>query len=143
MRKREQRGFTLLEVLVATAIMGLTIAGVMSGLASATRNAARITEYDRAAILARLKMDELLANEATPRDIPVQGAYSLSESGGVPAGWSARVTPFESMGGPLAPGTWVVDRIELTVWWMDGEVRRSFTMEGIRRAQIPVPGAPR
>ena len=32
-----QRGFTLLEALVATAIMGIAVAGVLSALASSSR----------------------------------------------------------------------------------------------------------
>jgi general secretion pathway protein I len=131
-----QRGFTLLEVLVATAIMGLAVAGVMSGLASATRNAARVAQYDRAAMLARQKMDELLVDETLPRGRAFGGVYAPAETGGVQAGWQATVTPFESLYPEPGVGAWVVDRVALEIWWMDGAVRRSFALEGYRRAQI-------
>ena len=55
-----QSGFTLLEVLVATLIMGIAVAGILSGMAGASRNAARLTDIDRATLLAKQKMDELL-----------------------------------------------------------------------------------
>jgi hypothetical protein len=29
---------------------------------------------------------------------------------------------------------WVIDRIELEIWWMDGATRHSFTLEGYRRS---------
>ena len=61
-RKSSQRGFTLLEVMVAALVMGIAVAGVLSGLAGAARNAARLTEYDRATLVAKQKMDELLAD---------------------------------------------------------------------------------
>jgi type II secretion system protein I len=95
---RRESGFTLLEVLVATAIMGIAVAGVMNGLSAAVRNASRITEYDRAAILARLKMDELLVDQTTPRNQQFGAQYGPMESGGVTAGWQARVVPFEAPG---------------------------------------------
>ncbi len=133
MKRGGQRGFTLLEVLVATAIMGLTVAGVMSGLASATRNAARVTQYDRATMLARSKMDELLVDETLPRDRPVSGRFEVAQSGGVEAGWQAQLGTFESLVDNPGLGSWVVERIQLEIWWMDGTTRRSFSLEGFRR----------
>ena len=55
-------GFTLLEVLVATLIMGIAISGILSGLSGAARNASRLTDHDRVTLLAQQKMDDLNAN---------------------------------------------------------------------------------
>jgi len=50
----------------------------------------------------------------------------------VRTGWRARVTPFEAT--PGASGSrWDLDRIELEIWWIDGQVRHSFSLEGFRR----------
>ncbi|PYT14644.1 MAG: hypothetical protein DMG59_16650 [Acidobacteria bacterium] len=130
--RARRHGFTLLEVLVATLIMGIAISGVLSGLAAASRNAARLTDYDRATLLAREKMDELLVDDKVPRRIPLEGVFDPAFSGGVPCGWRARILPFETAPGARA-GMWVVDRIELEIWWMSGQTRRSFTLEGYRR----------
>lgn len=127
-----QRGFTLLEVLVAAAIMGIAVAGVLSGLASASRNASRLTQYDRAVVLARQKMNELLVDRAAPRNIPLTGNWDPPIAN---AGWNARVTPFEAAPGS-GPGQWSIDRVELEVWWMDGPRRRAFTLEGFRRGVL-------
>jgi general secretion pathway protein I len=135
---KSERGFTLLEILVATAIMGIAVAGVMNGLASSSRNASRITQYDRAAMLGRLKMDELLADDAAPINRMLAGNYRPIESGGVQAGWQGRIVPFETPALEMAPGVQVVERVELEIWWMDGPTRRSFTLEGIKRGLIPV-----
>jgi len=132
-----RRGFTLLEVLVATLIMGIAVSGLLSGLASSTRNAARLTEYDRATLLAKSKMDELLVDHTLPRKVPMSGTFDAASSGGIPCGWNATITPFEAAPGS-GVGRWVVDRIELEIWWMTGDprspTRRSFTLEGFRRS---------
>jgi len=126
-------GFTLLEVLVATLIMGIAVAGVLNGLAGASRNAARLTDYDRATLFAKQKMDELLADRAAPRNQRIEGVFDAR------AGWAAMVTPFESLPGS-GPGMWGTDRVELETWWLDGPVsapvRHSFFLEGFRRGVL-------
>jgi len=126
----KQAGFTLLEVMVAALVMGIAVAGVLAGLAGAARNAARLTEYDRATVVAKEKMDELLADRDAPRNQPLEGLFDPTVAGETKMGWRARVSPFEKLAGI---GGWGVDRIELEVWWMQGEVRHSFTLEGFRR----------
>jgi general secretion pathway protein I len=130
-----QRGFTLLEVLVATLIMGIAITGILSGLSAASRNAARLTDYDRATLLARNKMDELLVEHKIKRKVQLEGTFDPALVGGSVAGWRARVMPYEWAPG-ASPGMWVVDRIELEIWWMNGATRRSFTLEGYRRSLL-------
>jgi general secretion pathway protein I len=126
-----RRGFTLLEVLVATTIMAIAVVGLLSALSASMRNAARLTDYDRAALVARRKMDQLLLDQSLARFAVVEGAWDRAAAG-VEGGWRARVTPFETP--PRAgAGSLVLDRIELEVWWMSGERRRSFTLEGFRR----------
>jgi general secretion pathway protein I len=134
---RSQRGFTLLEVLVATVIMGIAVAGVLSGLAASARNASKLTQYDRATLLARQKMDQLLVDDSMRRGSQAQGTWDEASAGGVPAGWRAAVQAFETAPG-AGPGNWVLDRIELEVWWMDGATRRSLTLEGFRRGILRV-----
>jgi prepilin-type N-terminal cleavage/methylation domain-containing protein len=136
MRKRQQRGFTLLEALVATMIMGIAIAGIMDALAASARNVSRLTQADRAVVLARAKMDELLVNDALPRNAFVDGIFSSAEAGAINTGWRARVTPLEAAPGALDLN-WVIDRVELEIWWMDGATRRSFSLEGYRRSLLP------
>ena len=127
-----QSGFTLLEVLVATLIMGIAVAGILSGLAGSARNAARLSEYDRATLLAQQQMDQLLMDRQAPRNQPIGGTFDPAFTGGVPAGWNATITPFEAAPG-AGQGLWVVDRVALEIWWMSGSTRRSYALEGFRR----------
>lgn len=126
-----RRGFTLLEMMVATLIMGIAVVGLLSGISAATRNAARVGDADRAVLLARAKMDELLLDRTLPRGGVVQGPIDQALLGGRSGGWIARVSPFENP--PfLVPGAPAIDRIELQIWWMAGEDRRTFNLDGYR-----------
>ena len=132
---KHARGFTLLELLVATTIMGLAIAGLMSGLSNSTRNAARLRDYDRIVQLSRLRMNDLLADLRTPRNVPLEGQFAPEITGGLVAGWRARVTKAESSPQP-APSDFTLDRIQLEVWWMSGDTRRNFQLESYRRRTL-------
>lgn len=130
-----QRGFTLLEVLVATLIMGIAVVGLLSSISASLRNAARLADYDRVVLLARAQMDALLLNRGLPEFSILQGSFDPALAGGRDSGWRARVTPFEMPRG-RGVGTPVLERIELEVWWMSGENRRTFTLDAFRRKRL-------
>ena len=56
-----KKGFTLLETLVAVAVLGAAVAAVMSTLSGALRNESRAEDYQRIVLLSRAQMNELLA----------------------------------------------------------------------------------
>jgi general secretion pathway protein I len=136
----KQRGFTLLEVMVATLIMGIAVAGLLSALSVSLRNAARLTDYDRAALLGRQKMDELLLAKPLPPNAVLEGTWDTGATAGGQMGWRARLTTFE-MPPQAGPGAPVLDRVELEIWWMNGDKRRTFTLDGFRRGVIAPQGA--
>jgi general secretion pathway protein I len=128
-----RRGFTLLEVLVATLIMALAVTGLLSALSTSLRSASRLTDYDRAALLAHQKMDELMLDVKAPKLAPFEGTWGPEVTGGLQTGWRARISPFEAPPG-TSVGAPFLERIELEIWWMNGDKRRSFQIEGFRRS---------
>ena len=118
-------------MIVATTIMGIAVVGLLQGISGATRNAARLREYDRAVQLARLRINELLVDQRLPRNTVLAGPFDMAETGGLEAGWQARVSMFE-MPPVVAAGQMALDRIELEVWWNTGAQRRIFTLDAFR-----------
>ena len=131
MNRAMKRGFTLLEMLVATLIMAIAVVSLMAEITASMRNASRVTNRDRAALLARSKLDELLSEPSFPLDTPVQGALDPSLTGGVEGGWSARMMRFEMPPSP-APGQQALYRLSLEIWWMANNERRTFAVSGYR-----------
>jgi general secretion pathway protein I len=130
-----RRGFTLLEVMVATLIMAIAVAGMMGAISTSLRNAARLTDHDRAVLLGRQKMDELLISTGLLKGVPFQGTWGPEATGGGEMGWRARVTPFEVPKGAGISRPFI-ERIELEIWWMNGSQSRSFTLQGFHRALL-------
>ena len=118
-------------MVVATLIMAIAVVGLLSGISGATRNAARLREYDRAVQLARLRMNDLLMDYRMPRNTPVSGTFDPALTGGIESGWRARLENFEMPPAPAA-GQLALDRIELVVWWANGNQRRTFTLDAFR-----------
>lgn len=133
--KKTRRGFTLLEVLVATAILGVAIAALLGGMATSLRNQVRVTSYENAVLAARQRMEALLVEKRLPRFVPIEGTFAPDATGRTWGGWRARVTPFQTTAF-VGPGAEVLDRIELEAWWgADGE-RRTFSLSGYRRGVL-------
>ncbi|HUB32646.1 MAG TPA: type II secretion system protein [Bryobacteraceae bacterium] len=133
----DQRGFTLLEMIVATTIMAVAIVGLLAGLAGTTHNAARLQDYDRAVELGRERMNELIMDLRLPHDTPITGTFGPAETVGLDAGWRARLTTFEYPP-VLQAGESVLDRLELEIWWKSAGAIRTYTLEAYRpRASTP------
>lgn len=65
-RERAQRGFTLLEVLVALAIFGLVAAAVLTASGRSLNNAGRLEELTLAGWIADNRLTELQLAQPTP-----------------------------------------------------------------------------
>src|SRR5206468_11996669 len=68
--------------LFRSTIMGIAVVALLSALSTSVRNATRLTDYDRAVLLARAKMDSLLADRELPRETVLEQALDPALLGG-------------------------------------------------------------
>ena len=133
---KKTAGFTLLEVLVATVIMGIAVTGLIVGLSQSVKNASRLADYARAVMLARTKMNDLLLDVTLPIDGRVEGSFDAS------SGWRAVLKPFEQRPNS-GPGSTVLQQVALEIWWQPASgTRRTMQLVSYRPAQIPLPVTP-
>ena len=131
----KEKGFSLLEVMVATFIMAVAVVALLSNLTTSLRNASRLTDYDRAALLARHKMDELLLVPRLPQMQVTGGQFDPSQASGLNATWRARASIFEFAPG-AGPGAQILERVELQIHFQNGGRTKSFSMEGFRKRYL-------
>ena len=116
--------------------MGIAITALITGLSQSVRNAARLSDYDRAAMLARAKMNDLLLDTDLPFEGDVDGTFDRT------TGWKAELKPFD---GPAnaAPGNVILQQIALEIWWQPTiGARRVLRLSGYRPTRIPFPVNP-
>jgi general secretion pathway protein I len=143
MIKSARGGFTLLEVLVATVIMGIAVTALIAGLSQSVKNADRLKAWDRASMLARSRMDELLLDPELPFDGSVEGTFPADQSGGIPSGWKASLRPFD-MPPNAGPGAVILQEVALDVWWEPASGgRRDLRLQSYRSQMIPGSAGPR
>ena len=139
---KSERGFTLLEVLVATLIMGIAVTGLIVGLTQSVHNASRLAAYDRISQLARTELNDLLLDRTLPFEGMVNGKFDRDQSSGAEAGWRAVLKPFD-IPPNAGPGSVVLQQIALEVWWQpESGARRTLHLDAYRSANIPLPEAP-
>ena len=130
---KSNAGFSLLEVLVATVIMGIAVTSLIVGLSQTVHNAARLSDYDRAAMLARTKLNDLLLDPTLPLDGTIDGTFDQN------TGWRAASKPFD-VPPNAGPGTLILQQIALEIWWQPSTgSRRTMQLSGYRQFRIPVP----
>ncbi len=118
-----RRGFTLLEMMVATTIMGVAVVGLLSEISGSVHNAARLRDYDRVAQLAREQMNELLADYQMPRNVEIEQPVRSGHHRRPGSGLARAIDHLRKAG--VAGGALALDRIQLEVWWNSGGKRRT------------------
>ena len=133
-RQREPReaGISLLEVLMAISLLGISFATIFSGLSAALRTTDRLDRFDRANDFAARKLSELILDPSLAAD---QVRSGVSPSG---IGWQARTQLVNTrpLSDPKKPAQLV--RILLEVSWRTRSGRQSLSLETLKLC-IPEP----
>lgn len=106
--QQAERGFTLLEVVVAVAILGLVLATALGLLAAGLRAARASTDSTHAVLLAKRQLEALLAQDVTPGiiDGSAQGGYR----------WTAEV---REQGAEAAEAAARLFEVRVRVYWAE------------------------
>ncbi|MGA2607164.1 MAG: hypothetical protein ABSH01_06865 [Terriglobia bacterium] len=127
-----EAGVSLLEVLMAISLLGISFATIFSGLSAALRTTDRLDRFDRANDFAARKLSELILDPSLAAD---QVRSGVSPSG---IGWQARTQLVNTrpLSDPKKPAQLV--RILLEVSWRTRSGRQSLSLETLKLC-IPEP----
>jgi len=120
-RARRSSGFSLLEMLVALSILGLSLGALYQAVSGATRNVRTDERYAYAVELAR----SLVAVNAL---VPVEGVRQSGETAGG-FRWLVQSEPIGSSITGLADGA--LQDLEVEVAWSDGSKRRQVILNSV------------
>lgn len=122
----EKRGFTLLEVLIAVAILGIAVAVVLQLFSANLRALSASEDYVAASAKAEAEMREILDDDNLT-------AKSLSET--TDDGYRVDVSVSETLQERTANLQVTLMEISLTVFWTKGIKERSLTLRTIKAVQ--------
>ena len=116
-------------MLVATALMAIAIIGLLTLVSTSLSNAVVVRDYDRAAMLGKAKMNELLTVSPVPIGRPLSGRYDDAWR------WEAIVTPFEAIP-PVRVGGRMILRVQVMISWQNAINARQSEFIGYRTVRI-------
>lgn len=130
-RARDQRGYTLIEVVVAFALLAFGMTLLLGSLTNATRQVRMANDSGRAALHAQSLLDQAGVGEALAvgqRDGELEdGRYR----------WEMNVAPFRDPSAPPKPQGQILGapqllRLELTMRWGAGGPRETLRLQSLR-----------
>jgi general secretion pathway protein I len=126
-QRQRSRGFSLLEMVVTMAILGLALGALYQAASGATRNVRADQRYAYAVELAR----SLLADSSV---VPLEGVSRRGETG---SGfrWELVSTPLARPAGSRLGGG-RLQRVEVSVAWPDGTRERRLHLHSVVAGQM-------
>lgn len=128
--KRYRKGFSLLEILVAFAIMAIALGMLYRVMGNNARQTGQLTSQERAMALA----ESLLA---AYQIAPPEGIRAAGETAGY--GWAAESTPYPTPANSNGQAA-RLHELRIVVQWGDGTNTRNYTLTSLRPERRPLPG---
>ncbi len=123
-----QRGFTILEVLVAFLVAALLLSVILSGFSTGMSQLVRADRISQAAIVAQSRLAEIGVVQ------PLQAAQYQGRDVLAPEfSWEINVTPFAwDFSAPLAQVGATLYRVDIEVFWPSAGKTHSFVLSSLR-----------
>jgi prepilin-type N-terminal cleavage/methylation domain-containing protein len=133
---RREAGFSLIEIVVALALLGLILAVLSDSLRTGLGSAARAAAIQPPLAVAEAKLAAVGVTEPL-----VTGRTSGQDARGMV--WQLSIDEFrdDDFDGPSsdAPGVPKLYRVRVTVSWSQGGAARSLSLDSLRLAQVTPP----
>lgn len=134
MNPSKHKGFTLLEVLVAFAIMAMSVGIIYRAMGSSASVVAKVSLQQKAIVLAESLLDS--------RDwVPQQGWNESGISAGME--WKATSTPYQPatpLRGTVSPNAVALHKVGIAVHWHDADRTQSLEIYTLLPEGRPLPG---
>jgi len=127
---KADRGFTLIEVLVAAAVLGIAASALFGLLSKSLFNIGRVEDLHRYELAAENVMNRVLLLPTLPGQGEAGGV--VDDSG---ARWSVTVQPWAPPDLESKPGEGIL-RVAVTVTWPGRSIPRRIQIEALKPAQI-------
>jgi general secretion pathway protein I len=127
---KAERGFTLIEVLVAAAVLGITASALFGLFSKSLFNIGRVEDLHRYELAAENVMNRVLLLPTLPAGGEAGGV--LDNSG---ARWNVTVQPWAPPDLESKPGEGIL-RVAVTVTWPGRSIPRRIQIEALKPAQI-------
>ena len=127
---RSHRGFTLIEVLVATAVLGIAATALFGLLSRSLFNLRKIEDLHRYELAAQNVMNEVLMLSTLPAEGRAEGA--LDDIG---AHWIINVKPWAPPTLEAKPDQAILS-VEAVVTWPGRSSQRSIKVEALKPAKV-------
>ena len=129
-RMRTQRGFTLIEVLVAAGVLGITATALFGVLSRSLFNLRTVEDYHQYELAAQGLMNRALLLPTLPPGGRAEG--TLDEKG---ARWVVQVRAWAPADLKDSPAEAVL-RVDVAVTWPGRSIQRSIALETLRLAGV-------